>query len=62
MKNISQLIIVADVSSDIISSQNIDDFSRIQTQYSLICVEVKNRIELGNKCYYGLREHLGLKV
>jgi hypothetical protein len=31
MKNISQLIIVADVSSDIISSQNIDDFSRIQT-------------------------------
>jgi hypothetical protein len=24
-----------------------------------LCVEIKNRIGLGNKCYYGLRKHLG---
>jgi hypothetical protein len=24
-----------------------------------VSVEIKNRIGLGNKCYYGLRKHLG---
>jgi hypothetical protein len=33
----------------------------LATNKNNVSVEIKNRIWLGNKCYYGLRKHLGFR-